>query len=120
MGTTMPGLSAEPLICNRTGFICGKYDQREVTINFIVYLNNIDKPNCYVQLVSTYRYSGYVEETQQVSWYENQSTWLGIALRLYQDTIGSMVLVGKMLIGTLIMMEVLVIIELSVNAMFVF
>jgi hypothetical protein len=31
-----------------------------------------------------------------------------------------MVLVGKMLIGTLIMMEVLVIIELSVNAMFVF
>lgn len=69
-------------ICIRTGFICGKYDQREVKINFIVYLNNIDKPNCYVQLVSMYRYSGYVKETLQVSWYENQSTWLGIVLRL--------------------------------------
>jgi hypothetical protein len=71
------------------GFICGERNQREVKIIFIVYLNNIDKPNCYVRLVSMRRYSGHVAEvTNQVRWYENLSTWLGIALRLYHDAIG--------------------------------
>ena len=26
--------------------------------------------------------------TEEVSWHENQSTWLGIALRLYRNAIG--------------------------------
>jgi hypothetical protein len=71
------------------GFVCGEQNQREVTINFVVHLNNLDKPNCDIQLVSTGIYSGYVSGvTQRVSWHENQSTWLGIALRLYRDAIG--------------------------------
>ena len=35
------------------GFVCGEQNQREVTINFVVHLNNLDKPNCDVRLVST-------------------------------------------------------------------
>jgi len=70
------------------GFVCGEQNQREVTINFIVYLNNIDKPNCDVQLISMRVYSGYVADmTRRVSWHENQSTWLGIALRLNRSAI---------------------------------
>jgi len=69
------------------GFVCGEQNQREVTINFVVHLNNLDKTNCDVQLVSTGIYSGYVADvTPRVSWHENQSTWLGIALRLYRES----------------------------------
>jgi hypothetical protein len=85
-------------LCFGNGFVCseqnqrGEQNQREVTINFIVYLNNIYKPNCGVQLVTTRRYSEYAsgmtQQVSQVSWHENQSTWLGIALRLYRHAIG--------------------------------
>ena len=69
------------------GFVCGEQNQRAVTINFVVHLNNLDKTNCNVQLVSTGIYSGYVSGmTPRVSWHENQSTWLGIALRLYRES----------------------------------
>jgi hypothetical protein len=73
---------------SETGFICGEQNQREVTINYIIYLNNTEKLNCDIQLVSTRRYSGYVADmTGQISWHENQSTWLGIALRLNRHAI---------------------------------
>jgi hypothetical protein len=71
------------------GFICGEEDQREVKIQFIVHLSKSRMFHCDVQLVSERRYSGYVANlTREERWHENQSTWLGIALRLYRDAIG--------------------------------
>jgi hypothetical protein len=71
------------------GFICGEEGQREVKIQFIIHLSNSRIFQCDVQLVSERRYSGYVANlTREERWHENQSTWLGIALRLYRDAIG--------------------------------
>ena len=70
------------------GFICGEQNQREITINFIVHPNNVEKPNCLIQLVSTRIYSNLVADmTRDISWDENQSTWLGIAVRLFESAI---------------------------------
>ena len=71
------------------GFICGEEDQREVKIQFIAQLSKSRMFHCDVQLVSERRFSGYVANlTREESWHENQSTWLGIALRLYRDAVG--------------------------------
>ena len=54
--------------------------------------------------------------TEEVSWHENQSTWLGIALRLYRHAIGWEDAEWDFDDAS----SVVKIIELSANVMFVF